>query len=215
MKAQRRQDTAAKARVASLLGGLLLLVGCAPPGGGTGGSDLSIGAVPAGEYQDFGEYFSKHVDVFGVNIFATSSTPDEKVLHAAAVMAQYLDNDEDGSADSAALIEEMTGQPGGASLVMFATEDDVESSGIFDSDLPERFRMQDLYGEETRPEGSSQAGGFDATLEEVLHLVTSKGHSALYPDAFGEQAGSALADAMDLARGGHFQEVPGSYPQGA
>ncbi len=199
----------------AVLGAVLLLGACGPSGGGTGDTTLSIGAIPAGDYSDFSEYFSKHVDVFGVNIFATSATPDDKVLHAAAVMAQYLDNDEDGSADSSALIEEMTGQAGGASLVMFATESDVESSGIFESDLPERFRLQDLYGEETRPEGSSQSGGFDATLEEVLHLVTSKGHSGLYPEVFGEQAGSAIADAMDLARGGQFQGVPASYPEEA
>ena len=36
-------------------------------------------------------YFSKKVDVFGVLIFATAAAPDEKVLHAAAVMADYLD----------------------------------------------------------------------------------------------------------------------------
>jgi len=197
----------------------LLLCACGPaapgPGGPGDGSGLSIGEVPSGEYSDFSQYFSKHVDVFGVNIFATAATPDDKVLHAAHVLAQYLDNDEDGSPDNADLSTEMTGRPGGASLVMFATEDDVESSGIFESDLPDRFPMQDLFGEETRPEGSSENGGFDATLEEVLHLVSSKGHSNLYPDTFGEQTGSAIADAMDLARGGQFQGVPASYPQGA
>jgi hypothetical protein len=197
---------------------LVLCAGPPPvpgPGGPGDDSGLAIRDVPSGDYSDFGQYFSKHVDVFGVHIFATAATPDDKVLHAAHVLAQYLDNDEDGSPDNAALVTEMTGQPGGASLVMFATENDVENSGIFESDLPDRFPMQDLFGEETHPEGSSRDGGFDATLEEVLHLVSSKGHSNLYPDIFGEQTGSAIADAMDLARGGQFQGVPASYPSGA
>ena len=67
-------------------------------------ADLTIGAVPDGKYSEFGEYFDKYVSVFGVNIFATAATPDDKVLHAAHVLAQYLDNDEDGSPDSLEVI---------------------------------------------------------------------------------------------------------------
>ena len=40
--------------------------------------------------------FSKYVSVFGVHIFATPDARDEKLLHAAKVMAEYLDNDSDG-----------------------------------------------------------------------------------------------------------------------
>ena len=39
--------------------------------------------------------FAKQVEVFGVHVYATFSTPDKKVLYAANVLAQYLDNDED------------------------------------------------------------------------------------------------------------------------
>jgi hypothetical protein len=182
------------------------------------GSDeavLSIDAIPSGEYSAFSTYFSKHVSVFGVNIFASDGTADDKVLHAAHVLAQYLDNDEDGVVDDAELLAEMTEQAGGASLVMFGNEAELESSGVFESDLLDSFRVQDLLGDETHPDGSSASGGFDATLEEVWHLVSSKGHSSLRPDVFGEEAGSALADAMDLARGGQFQDIPQSYPDAA
>ena len=51
-----------------------------------------IGDKPKG----FSRVFSKQVDVFGVKVFATRRTPDAKVLHAASVLAQYLDNDADG-----------------------------------------------------------------------------------------------------------------------
>jgi len=49
----------------------------------------------------------------------------------------------------------------------------------------------------------------------VLHLVTSRGYSRVYPADLGEQSGSTLTDAMDLARGGHFVSVPTSYPDEA
>lgn len=63
--------------------------------------------------------------------------------------------------------------------------------------------------------GSLQRGKrFDATLEEVLHLIT-QGYKALWPEAFGFRPGSRLADAMDRARGGRFMGVPSSYPRGA
>jgi len=202
-----------------------LLSGCTDPksdGDDTGGSglsdpgdsplDLSIGSVPGGKYSEFGEYFDKYVNVFGVHIFATASTPDDKVLHAAHVLAQYLDNDEDGSPDSAEVITEMTSED--ASMVMFASDADLESSGIFESTLPDHFAVQDLYGFETHPEGSTNAG-FDATLEEVLHLVSSRGYASVYPSIFGEDPGTALADAMDLARGGHIDGVPDSYSDAA
>ena len=42
---------------------------------------------------------TKFIDVFGMYVIATEESPLEKVLHTANVLAQYLDNDEDGFAD--------------------------------------------------------------------------------------------------------------------
>ena len=42
---------------------------------------------------------TKFVDVFGMYVIAAEESPLEKVLHTANVLAQYLDNDEDGFAD--------------------------------------------------------------------------------------------------------------------
>ena len=47
-----------------------------------------------------GNYFHKYVKVFGVTIVAHKDVPDKKVLHAANVLAQYVDNDGDGYADN-------------------------------------------------------------------------------------------------------------------
>ena len=34
----------------------------------------------------------------------------------------------------------------------------------------------------------------------------------MYPSVFGEEKGSDIANAMDKARGGQFEDVPSSYP---
>ena len=44
--------------------------------------------------------FSKQVNIFGVTILATEETDNIKVVHAANILAEYLDNDEDGTPDN-------------------------------------------------------------------------------------------------------------------
>ena len=149
----------------------------------------------------------KSVSVFGVPVRATAATPDEKVLHAATVLAEYLDNDEDGVPDDAAVLEQMVKR--GAVLIMAHDEAELDASRDLFGDLTGA--AQALYAYETRPMGSV-AGSFDATLEEVLHLISFVGYSNAYPNAFGVSPGSVLADAMDRARGGRFRSVPDAYP---
>ena len=78
--------------------------------------------------------------------------PDSKVIHAAHVMAEYLDNDEDGQVDDDAVVASMVSEQ--ATLVMFQDENEAESSGIFDAEIPEDRGFQDLYGEETNQPGA-------------------------------------------------------------
>ena len=151
-----------------------------------------------------GEHFSKYVSVMGVHVFATAETSDAKLLHAAKVLAEYLDNDEDGVADDPDVLSEMLANR--ATLVMFSNYSQADSSGVFDDERLDELWLQDLYADETNPGYPSSTSDFDYALEEVLHLVTSSGWSSAYPAAVGEAPGSALTDAMDLARGGHFEE---------
>ena len=51
------------------------------------------------------QVFSKYVDVFGCGIYAEEGISDYKILHAAAIWAELLDNDEDGIVDDQQLIE--------------------------------------------------------------------------------------------------------------
>ena len=171
---------------------------------------LKLTDIPKGRLsRAFGGAFSKYVSVFGVHIFATRRTGDAKVLHAASVMAQYLDNDADGRPDDPKVIEAMTRID--AFLAMTADEDEFERLD-HDAFHDHGFEHgQNLFDDETNPGG----GRFDASLEEVLHLISDKGYARAYPKAFAARPGSALAKAMDIARGGHFKRIPRRYPKEA
>ena len=182
-------------------------------------STLDITPVDSELPDLLGAAFSKQISVFGINVLATQDTPDSKLQHAANVLAQYLDNDEDGEPDNRLVVTAM--QKNKATLVMFATErdasrviEDMEDAGEEGSDILESMILQDLYGEETHPNGAAR-GIFDASYEEVLHLVTHAGYASAYPEVFGERPGTKLGDAMDKARGGRFLEIPASYPEQA
>lgn len=153
--------------------------------------------------------FTKKVVVFGIDIYAVAAVEDTKLLHAANVMAQYLDNNEDGTIDNQLVLDKMLENK--AYLVMWKTENDLEV------EPPEDRLGQDLGNDETFPffVSNGKTGEFDATLEEVLHIINNAGHSFAYPEAFGQNAGSDLANAMDIARGGQFMTVPETYPKNA
>ena len=72
-----------------------------------------------------------------------------------------------------------------------------------------------LYNNEIDP---SQPGhwGDDASVEEILHTINTCGQLEIYPQAFGLQPNSSLmSDAMDIARGGQFTNIPNNYPEEA
>ena len=179
---------------------------------------LGVKSIPEkGKLAVFRPAFEKHVEVFGVLVVATANTLDAKVLHAGKVLAQYLDNDEDGKPDNPKVAANLRSR--GAFLAMTAREGDFRRLRLDWRKLDRAgFELgQDLYGEETIPDGpphKRKRGRFDASLEEVLHLV-SHGYEEVYPKVFRFRVGSKLADAMDLARGGRFRRTPGKYPESA
>jgi hypothetical protein len=150
--------------------------------------------------------FTKQVEVFGLHIYATNTTGDDKVLHAARVLAEYLDNDEDGTPDNEKVMDALLSR--NTCIVMAKNEEEMAS-------IPRgsRPRGQGLYDRETFPNAAE--GVFDVTLEEILHPITGRGYALAYPEIFGTESGTAVAEALDLARGGHFEEVPEEYPEGA
>jgi len=153
--------------------------------------------------------YNRKVVVFGIDIYAVPEVEDTKLLHAANVMAQYLDNDEDGTVDDQLVLEKMIENQ--AYMVMWKNESDLNVQP------PNGRKGQDLGNDETHPSfvSSGRIGEFDGALEEVLHIINGVGHSLAYPSAFGQNIGSDLANAMDIARGGQFIEIPNQYPNDA
>ena len=136
--------------------------------------------------------------------------------HACNVMAQYLDNDQDGCADDINVVKTMRLNQAGMGMTASASKPYYE-------DYADGFRGQDLFADETQPScsGSSDTSDCrDAALEEILHLITSSGVSLYYSNNFGEcyrgvNNRSEIQKKMDIARGGHFTSVPTSHPDGA
>ena len=171
------------------------------------GKDPNFNIVPN---NDIGlSSFNKKVIVFGIDLYAVREVEDAKLLHAANVMAQYLDNDEDGLIDNQLVLNKMLENK--AFLVMWKKKKDLNIR-------PPSGRIgQDLGNDETNPSfvSNGNTGRFDATLEEVLHLINNAGHSYAYPGTFGKNQKSALSKAMDVARGGRFFKIPSIYPANA
>jgi hypothetical protein len=176
---------------------------------------FSIGPVPGNAPQGFSQVFSKHVEVLGgVHVYASSNTQNSKILHTANVLAQYLDNDEDGEPDDPAVFAKM--QSLHASMMMWPNENAFENSGaedIIPDSVWDSIAAQLQFGQETNP-GYPENGQFDWTLEEVLHLTFTGGFAQVYPSVFAEAHNSDLADAMDIVIAGgwyHYNDPTCDY----
>ena len=167
----------------------------------------------------------KYANVFGVHIFASRATPEDKLSHAAGVLAQYLDNDEDGVPDNTLVLSQLVSR--NVFIIMPGTEAEMEQLEMeLVEDAGYHFG-QDLYGEETKPDflvngkiNAPDGHYYDGALEEILHPITQHGYANAYPEVFGEERGSTLAKCMDAARGGYFERVPkgglkSGYPEEA
>jgi hypothetical protein len=157
--------------------------------------------------------FTKYVNVLDCfGIYAEASISDDKVLHAAAVAAELLDNDEDGIVDDPQIKTQL--QNYSALMPLFMT-DGSTAMNTFDSNYTEDGVSAVLFNDEIDP---TQTGhwGDDASVEEILHTINHVGHTNVYPAAFSLPANSSLMSAaMDVARAGQFLTVPNSYPAAA
>lgn len=153
---------------------------------------------------------SKKVTVFGIPIYAVATVDDAKLLHAANIMAQYLDNNEDETVDNQTVLDAMLAN--NAFMIMWKSESNFNTVSV-----PDNATGQDLGNDETIPvwHTNGHTGQFDAALEEVWHIITHAGYASAYPSIFGEGAGTSLSNAMDIARGGNFTTIPNPYPNGA
>ena len=156
------------------------------------------------------ELLTRKVDVFGIGIYAAEGVAENKLIHAANVMAEYLDNDENGVVDNQLVVDAIIASKATVGLWKNEGDLDVITEG-------QRRYTMDLGDTETRPEWhvNNLPKAFDASLEEILHSITQNGYALAYPEIFGEKTGTSVADAMDVARGGQFIEIPEQYPESA
>ena len=180
---------------------LALSIACAKQGPIDPGNDpvFTIVANDDNTYRGF----NRKIVVYGVPVYAVKGVEDVNLLHTAHVLAQYLDNNADSVVDNPLVLEAMINQS--AAMVLWTNQFQINGPGA-----------QDLGNNEIHPgfvTGGLQ-GPFDATLEEVFHLISHAGYAYAYPSAFNENS-SELCLAMDVARGGHFTSIPSNYPSDA
>lgn len=140
-------------------------------------------------------FFTKHVNVFDINIFASSDAVDDDVLRIANMLAAYLDNDLDGIPDNPDVIRQLNADD--VSLCITLHRKDMKKYG----DAASYIIKQGFYSLE-----QGERGRFDArALEELLHMIQVNGWSLVYPDVFGNDLDrvedSLLMQALDRATG--------------
>jgi len=145
--------------------------------------------------------------------------PDTKFKHACNMLAQMLDNDQDGCADDVLVVKTIRYNQAG--VVLYIDEDDARD---LEPKMVNNFFGQELYEDDCQPtcSGSDETSQCrDTSIEEIFHVISQKGLSTAYPKAFGECIPSSLAGrsalqiGMDKARGGYFLDAPDNYPDGA
>lgn len=158
--------------------------------------------------------------VLGVTLCASDKawkTSPKKLNHIANVVAQLLDNDEDGKVDSPDLVKYMVDKK--LHMWIAATEEDSESSprpeegfgqmtGIWEA-APNSCDFPVARGASLTDRGTwaaakdTQSGcspDRDATTEEVLHLISEAARN-LYPKTWGATNSSKVAAAIGKANG--------------
>ena len=158
-------------------------------------------------------YFTKYVNVLDCfHIYAEPSISDVKVLHAASIAAELLDNNEDGIVDDPILKAELSSRD---ALIPILTSEWSAAANNFFNNYNGDGASAVLFNNEIDPYNPGHWGA-DATVEEVVHVINDIGHVSIYPETFDLEPNSSLmSDAMDVARGGQFINFPGQYPEDA
>ena len=77
------------------------------------------------ELSAIDSYFTSYISVFGIHIVGTSRVDSDKLLHSAYVLAEYLDNNQDGTVDDPNILEEMLNK--NCVLTVTYDSDEIES----------------------------------------------------------------------------------------
>jgi hypothetical protein len=157
--------------------------------------------------------FTKYIKVLECfELYGESSITDEQMLHAAAIAAELLDNDEDGVVDDVNIYNQLVSNK--ALMPLFSAEASSSETLFMDNYTGDGVSAV-LYAGEVDPNNPG-VWGMDATVEEIMHTINHVGHVNAYPTIFGMSPNSSsMSAAMDVARGGQFLTIPSSYPSQA
>eukprot|EP00439_Symbiodinium_sp_Y106_P021590 s6640_g2.t1 len=166
----------------------------------------------------------RSLQVFGVLVAASPGVAPETLRHAASILAEFLDQDQDGVADVPEVTRQL--QEHQALILILADEDEylagagaVEGLGskVIKNDNPSwncSVRDVFVFSELFQTETGCHEEGEDAAWEELLHLITHVGYGCAFPERWGFQghtaeghASSELSRALDAALG----SCPASY----
>ena len=136
-----------------------------------------VSSVIGGCPTDF--LMPKAVIFDAVTICATKNVDQRKINHAAAVTAQWLDNDQDGGVDEPRLIKALIeNRP---VVLMSPAGFSWRQMNKIEESLKDRIG-QDLAADETAPNE-----GRDASQEEIHHLIVTAGWTQFLPEVFSDE----------------------------
>ncbi len=139
--------------------------------------------------------FPKVYRVFkSVYICAGKGVSEDKIAHAVHVTAEWLDNDDDGTADAPEVINALLKYQAIVALTQ-------NGLGFFASRRLRTYWYQDLYAHETNPTNGMR----DASQEEIHHLIINAGWAIAYPQIFADNKNSIMYQIYDQAeRKGYY-----------
>lgn len=153
----------------------------------------------------------KYVNVFNcVDIIAVNDVPDKHILHVANVIAEWLDNNQDGIIDNSDVYYKLHGltEKNKATMIIPMKEKDMQ---LINSIRLTYFRhSQSISNDNIRINGSS-GENIDNTIKKTLNLITRFGWCQVNP-LLNLDKESLLGKATNNARGGLFYSVPENYP---
>ena len=145
------------------------------------------------------------IEVFGVPIIGTAKFKTSgKLQFAAAILAELLDNNNDGCADDPKVLANILKKTDGTKKTLFLINSENDNFPYQTAESAGYTLRQLTYFNECRPKfaGLNAIGKYDATMEEFTHFIHAEGHIPVYPKVFGAQwsSKSALTNALDKAR---------------
>jgi hypothetical protein len=192
------------AKLKYLIIGLVVLIGA---------STLILNSVVDAEFKGQDQpatlcptsVFAKSAVIFdNLLICGTILVPDDKLIHAAHVAAEWLDNDGDGVIDEPALGAALKESK---SLVVMSFDGFSSAAAlkIFPLATAGGYTLQDLSAQET-----NNPVRRDASQEEIHHIIMNGGWMRVFPKVFSDQAD----DGSDLYAIWKFADDNGHYSYG-